>query len=93
MGEAEWKKVIEECHTSGISIKSWCKQQGIKYSSYQYWARKIKNQSQRWAQVQQTLPETNTEIKILCKSILTIAVKDKVSLELLEDVLKVVNKL
>jgi hypothetical protein len=91
MGAAEWKKVIEECHASGISIKSWCKQQGVTYSSYQYWAKKLKNQPQQWAQVQ-ALPKANAEIKIHCGKI-TIAIEDKVSLELLADIFRVVNDL
>lgn len=96
MGADEWKRVIEECHASGISIKSWCRQQGITYSSYQYWSKKLKNRNQQWAQVQ-ALPKAhltkgNAEIKIHCGKI-TIDIDDKVSLQLLADVLRVVNDL
>lgn len=89
MNEKEWLKIIEECRASGNSIKSWCEQKGIKYSSYLYWAKKLNQQPQQWAQLQAP-PTTRNEITICCGK-WTIAVEDKVSLELLGDVLRVVN--
>lgn len=91
MSEKEWKEAIEECRSSGMNIKAWCHQKGIKYSSYIYWVKKLSSQPQQWVQFQ-TASAANNEIKISCGNLI-ISVDKKTSLELLADVLKVVNDL
>ena len=38
----EWKKIIDECESSGLSQKEWCKAHSIGLSSYRYWKKAIK---------------------------------------------------
>jgi uncharacterized protein YcfJ len=38
----QWTAKIEECRTSGTSIKAWCEANNIKIKSYYYWLRKIR---------------------------------------------------
>lgn len=91
MSEAEWSTLIEECRTSGMSIKLWCEKHGITYSRYNYWVKKLQHQPQQWAQVTVPLREaTSNEIKLHCGK-WTIAIGDDISLKLLADVLRVVD--
>lgn len=41
----EWRKIITECRNSGMSIKRWCSDNGIKPNQYYYWLRVIRNES------------------------------------------------
>ncbi len=41
-----WRKRIDECHTSGLSMRKWCEENNIAYQTFQYWKAKIlKDQS------------------------------------------------
>lgn len=90
MNKNEWLEVIEKCQSSGISIRSWCEQNGLKYSSYLYWARKIKSDTREWGQVNIQTATVSKEIKICCKK-WTIIADEGVSIRLLTDVLKAVD--
>ena len=37
-----WQSRIEECQNSSMSAKQWCQENQIAYSTYLYWARKIR---------------------------------------------------
>ena len=37
-----WQLRIEECQNSSLSAKQWCQKNKITYSTYLYWARKIR---------------------------------------------------
>jgi len=39
--EQRWRERIEECHQSGLSVKEWCLQNGLKNTSYHYWVKKL----------------------------------------------------
>ena len=45
----EWTARIGECRTSGMSVKAWCKTQGISIKTYYYWEKqfveKVKEQA------------------------------------------------
>ena len=41
----EWRKIITECRSSGMSISKWCSDNGIKPNQYYYWLRVIRNES------------------------------------------------
>ena len=36
-----WKQRIIECRSSGLSVKEWCKEQGLDFTTYYRWERKI----------------------------------------------------
>jgi transposase-like protein len=38
----KWAQRISNCLGSGMSIKKWCNQQGLKDSTYRYWVKKLK---------------------------------------------------
>lgn len=40
----QWKKLIAECQTSGLPVKTWCNQNGFKEQSYYYYLKKIREQ-------------------------------------------------
>ena len=37
----EWGELVRHCQELGVSRKSFCEQEGLKYSTYNYWYRKI----------------------------------------------------
>ena len=42
---AQWMKLIKECQDSGLSVKSWCRQNDVKESGYYYWLKKIRKEA------------------------------------------------
>lgn len=38
---AEWTERISSCRNSGISIKQWCRENGIVEKTYYYWQRRV----------------------------------------------------
>lgn len=38
----QWANTIRECNASGLSVKSWCKEQNIGEGSYYYWLKKLR---------------------------------------------------
>ena len=36
-----WKQRIIECRSSGKSVKEWCKEHGLDFTTYYRWERKI----------------------------------------------------
>lgn len=40
-----WCHVIQACRTSGMSVSTWCQNNGIKIYSYYYWLRIIREES------------------------------------------------
>ena len=56
--ETERREMVEECRASGKTIRSWCKEKGIAYSTYANWTKKVprtrdfdKNKSNGWVKV------------------------------------------
>ena len=39
-----WAMVIQECNSSGLSNREFCRQRGISEKSYYYWLRKLRSQ-------------------------------------------------
>ena len=39
-----WAMVIQECSSSGLSNREFCKQRGISEKTYYYWLRKLRSQ-------------------------------------------------
>ena len=41
----KWIPLIKECQDSGISVKTWCRQNGLSESAYYYWLNKIRRKA------------------------------------------------
>lgn len=39
-----WAMLIQECHTSGLTNREFCRQRGISEKSFYYWLRKLRSQ-------------------------------------------------
>lgn len=51
-----WAERVKECRNSGMSVKAWCAQQGIKVSTFYAWQKRVFNAVS--TEVQQTLPNS-----------------------------------
>lgn len=47
-----WAQAIEECRSSGVSVKAWCETQGITTTTYYRWERAVLSK----VQIPQKLP-------------------------------------
>lgn len=36
-----WQERVRECRTSGMGVKAWCKAQGLDFTSYYRWEKKV----------------------------------------------------
>jgi transposase-like protein len=90
MNKTEWLEIVAKRESSGISIKTWCEQNGLNHSTYQYWARKFKDEKREWAKVDVPAATVSKEIKIYCNK-WTIIANEGVTVSLLTDVLKAVD--
>ena len=36
-----WQERVRECRTSGMSVKAWCKAQGLDFTTYYRWEKKV----------------------------------------------------
>ena len=41
----QWIQIIQECQSSGLSNKEYCRQQGISEKTYYYWLRKLRSEA------------------------------------------------
>ena len=39
----EWKDIFNQRIQSGLSIRNWCELNGLKYDTYKYWEKKVKD--------------------------------------------------
>ena len=44
-----WRDRITKCRQSGLSVKAWCQQNGLKSSAYYYWVKRFKVSGQEEA--------------------------------------------
>lgn len=52
-----WRDRIKECRQSGLSVKAWCQQNGLKSSAYYYWVKRFKVSEQQEATDNNTFAE------------------------------------
>ena len=52
-----WIERIRACKSSGLSVKEWCKQNGLTDKNYYYWMRKIKREAFETLQEQASAEE------------------------------------
>ena len=38
---AQWAQVVAQCRDSGLSVRQWCQEHGVNFSSYYKWQRKV----------------------------------------------------
>ncbi len=38
---AEWTEKMQQCRSSGKSVKGWCDEQGIRTKTYYYWEKQL----------------------------------------------------
>lgn len=58
-----WLERIRACKSSGLSVKEWCKQNGLTDKNYYYWMRKIKREAFEALQEQTSVQEVPFEKK------------------------------
>lgn len=40
----QWTPIIQECHSSGMSIRTWCNENNVNLSQFHYWQRRIRSE-------------------------------------------------
>ena len=40
----EWSARIQDCRSSGLSVRAWCKQEGVNATTYYRWERELLEQ-------------------------------------------------
>lgn len=43
----EWKERVAACRSSGMSVRAWCREQGIANKTYYYWEKEILSEAGR----------------------------------------------
>lgn len=38
----QWTEIVTACRNSGITIRSWCRENGVNEKQYHYWQRKLR---------------------------------------------------
>ena len=38
----QWMSIVKECHDSRMSVRAWCKEQGVNEKSFYYWQQKFR---------------------------------------------------
>ena len=41
----QWKNLISDCQNSGLPVRTWCEQNGLKEQSYYYYLKKLREQA------------------------------------------------
>lgn len=85
----EWKQRILDCQNSGMSIKTWCRENGVATSSYYHYLRKIRESMLQESQIvplELPKPVSSPEIRIESAGI-TVTLPESVTAEQLTAVL------
>ena len=67
---AEWSRQVEECRSSGLSVRSWCERNGIAVSTFHYRQQKVwnalqqRNQFYRQQKVWEALQRRNQFVEV-----------------------------
>lgn len=56
---AEWSQQVEDCRSSGLSVRSWCERNGIAVSTFHYRQQKVWNALQQRNQFVEVPLQTN----------------------------------
>ncbi len=100
MRRTNWREIVVECRSSGMTAKDWCKERDINYNMYSNWATKYNreerdksSEAQQWVEVTPIGDVQNQEeIKLTCGK-WTIAVNTDFDPSFLTKVLKIVSSI
>ena len=82
----EWRQRIERCQNSGMSVKDWCEENGIKVGAYYFQLRKLREsviEGNQIVALRQSEAERKSEIEITAGKI-QIRLPDTASAEQLQ---------
>ncbi len=85
----QWQQRIMDCQQSGMSIKAWCRENGVATSSYYHYLRKIREnmlEEKQLVPLELPKPVSSSEIRIESCGI-TVTLPESVSAEQLTAVL------
>lgn len=40
----QWTPIIRDCHNSGMTIRSWCRENNVNLNQFHYWQRRIRGE-------------------------------------------------
>ena len=40
----KWKPIVQECRTSGMTVKAWCKKNNVSEQQFFYWQRRLREE-------------------------------------------------
>jgi transposase-like protein len=40
----QWTPIIQDCHNSGMTIRSWCRENNVNANQFHYWQRRIRGE-------------------------------------------------
>lgn len=66
---AEWKEKVALCRSSGMSVRGWCREQGIAYKTYYYWEKEVLSEAGRQAVALNGVENRFVEVPALPESI------------------------
>lgn len=41
---SKWRPIIQECRTSGMNVKAWCKENNVSEQQFFYWQRRLREE-------------------------------------------------
>jgi hypothetical protein len=74
ISQEQWKQRIVECRNSGVTVKEWCREQGISYSTYYRHEQALLKGAQDSSdipiseQAPQTLPVPFVDVSEMCQT-------------------------
>lgn len=96
---AYWREAVNDCESSGLSVRKWCELHNITRSRYHYWRSKVKEQEGEscetvWAEI---VPQTyhqfkNPELIIQCGKF-SVEVTNETDISLLTEVIEVLGEI
>ena len=93
----QWKLTIQECRSSGVSVRKWCQQNDVSEASYYYYLKKIRQSIiEEGADSQNFFPvvlekqsKNDPELIEITKGDIHIQLPDDTDIDLLTNILKV----
>ena len=55
----QWASVIRECHNSGMTVSSWCRENNVHEKQFYYWQRRVRVETYRTLEKTESEKQTN----------------------------------